>query len=256
MRKLKIFLLALIIPFAFISCEEDNDDQAGETQFNVHLTDALAAYTAVNIDIQAVEVFYANGTSTIITATNPGVYNLLDFNNGLDTLITSSMIPAGDLTQVRLILGSNNTVEEGGAQYPLQTPSAQQSGLKLNFNATLQANTQYDLWLDFDAQQSIVQKGNGDYLLKPVIRAFTKATTGGIDGSTDPVNAVTKVFVVTLSSDTVSTVPNSTGYFLLHGLDAGTYDVEFNTTTMYQDTTITGVNVTAGNTTNIGTINF
>lgn len=255
MQKMKILLLALIIPLAFVSCDND-DDAEGETRFKAHLTDGPAAYGAVNIDVQALEVFYADGSSTVITAINPGVYNLLIFNNGMDTLITSSMIPSGDIEQIRLVLGSNNSVEVNGVQHPLQTPSAQQSGLKINVDATLQANTEYHLWIDFDAYQSIVLQGNGDYLLKPVIRAFTKEKTGGIDGSTMPVHAVSRIYVVTSSSDTVSTIPNSSGYFKLDGLSSDSYDVTFNTMNMYQDTTIMNVTVNAGSTTNIGTINF
>jgi hypothetical protein len=255
MKNLLLFIVLLTIPFAFLNCNKENDN-AGETRFQVYLTDGPGDYDHVYIDIQSVEVFYASGGTHMMSAINPGVYDLLLFNNGLHTLLTSAMIPSGDISQVRLILGSNNSVVVNGTQYPLQTPSAQQSGLKLKFDATLLPNTTYDLWLDFDADKSIVVQGNGDYLLKPVIRAFTLPTTGGITGMINPAGAVNSVYVITSSSGTISTIPNASGYFLIYGLPAGSYDVHFDAILPFQNNTIQGVNVNVGSNTNIGVINF
>jgi hypothetical protein len=56
-----------------------------------------------------------------------------------------------------------------GVSYPLSTPSAEQSGLKLQVNATLEAGVVYTILLDFDANKSIVVTGNNTYKLKPVV---------------------------------------------------------------------------------------
>lgn len=253
MKNLILFIVLLTIPFAFLNCNKEDE---GETRFQVYLTDGPGDYDHVYIDIQSVEVFYANGPTHVMSAINQGVYDLLVFNNGLDTLLTSGMIPSGEISQVRLILGSNNSVVVNGIQYPLQTPSAQQSGLKLKFDAILLPNTTYDLWLDFDADKSIVVQGNGDYLLKPVIRAFTQATTGGITGMINPPGAVGSVNIITSTSGTISTFPNAAGYFLIYGLTAGNYDVHFDAILPFQNATVTGVNVNAGSNTNMGVINF
>jgi len=253
MKKLLMFVVLLTISFAFLHCNKEDE---GETRFHVYLTDGPGDYDHVYIDIQSVEVFYTNGPPHVISVISQGVYDLLVFNNGLDTLLTSAMIPSGDISQVRLILGSNNSVVVQGVQYPLQTPSAQQSGLKLNFHATLMPNTTYDLWLDFDASKSIVVQGTGNYLLKPVIRAFTLATTGGITGMINPPGAVGSAYVINSASDTIGTFPNAAGYFLIHGLAAGTYDIHFDAILPFLNTTVTGVNVITGSNTDMGVINF
>ena len=76
---------------------------------------------------------------------NAGIYNLLDFTNGLDTLLGSTVLPAGKISQMRLVLGSRNTVNIDGTISDLKTPSAQQSGLKFKIDATLKAGITYDV---------------------------------------------------------------------------------------------------------------
>jgi len=52
--------------------------------------------------------------------------------NGKDTLLVTDEIPSGMLSQIRLILGENNSVMVDSIVYDIKTPSAQESGLKLN----------------------------------------------------------------------------------------------------------------------------
>ncbi|MDP4263584.1 MAG: DUF4382 domain-containing protein [Bacteroidota bacterium] len=53
--------------------------------------------------------------------------------------------------------------------YPLTIPSGSESGLKIKLAKPLHA-TLDSLVIDFDAALSILQTGNGDYKLKPVLR--------------------------------------------------------------------------------------
>ena len=105
----------------------------------------------------------------LILSTNAGVYNLLDFQNGLDTLLATGTVPGDVLMELRFLLGDNNSVVVDGVQFPLDAPSAQDSGLKIKVDQALNLDIN-TLTLDFDAQQSILQTGAGAYKLKPVIR--------------------------------------------------------------------------------------
>ena len=124
----------------------------------------------VNIDLLAVRVNFSNDSSgwTDLTAV-PGVYNLLGLQNGLDTLVASGTVPAGNLKEIRLVLGSNNTIKVNGQVYPLTIPSGSESGLKIKVNKRLSAPMD-SLLVDFDAALSIFQEGTGDYKLKPVLK--------------------------------------------------------------------------------------
>jgi len=70
-----------------------------------------------------------------------------------------------------LVLGENNTIGVDGEIYDLETPRAQTSGLKIQIHAELEADQSYKILLDFDADNSIIETGNGKYKLKPVINA-------------------------------------------------------------------------------------
>ena len=179
MKTLKFLVLALALSTIWTACKKNKTDT---TPVNVRMTDAPGNFQQVNVDITGVE-FKINNGATVSLNVHSGVYNLLDFVNGIDTLIASADVPSGSLSQVRLILGTNNTVKVDGVVYPLSTPSAMQSGLKLNVNSTLIAGVVYNLLLDFDANQSVVLTGNGEYQLKPVIRTVSVATSGSIHGS-------------------------------------------------------------------------
>jgi hypothetical protein len=197
--KLHFILLTAITSAGLIfwSCKKSNHTGAatGTGHLQVMLTDGPANYDAVNIDVEKVEVNISSdsgansgadsGTNSgwqTVNLLRPGVYNLLKFSNGIDTLLAAADLPAGTISQMRLTLGDNNSVVIDSQSFPLKTPSAQQSGLKFNIHSTLTAGIVYRLWIDFDANRSIVSTGSGAYILKPVIRTYSEAIGGSIKG--------------------------------------------------------------------------
>ncbi len=248
-----IFALFLTL---FVSCKEDNVTNSGDTsQLKIYLTDAPAEYDAVYIDVQSVEIHSdADGWRTL-NVINPGIYDLLKFNSGIDTLIIDEDIAPQTISQIRLILGDNNSLVVDGVIHDLETPSAETSGLKLNVHYTFEAGIAYELWMDFDAEQSIVENGNGDYSLKPVIHVYTQAETGAIAGTIFPFDAAFYVMAST-PTDTIGTLIADDGSFLIGGVPAGTYNVTFSAVAGFSDITVNDVNVQTGNVTNLGAINI
>jgi hypothetical protein len=176
------FLGILLLVFTFQACKKTGNSNGQPSKMNIYLTDAPADYQAVWIDIQQVMVkgdadSAANDGWTTVPLLKPGKYNLLDLRNGKDTLLGGVSLPAGKVSQIRLILGDDNQIVlEDGSTVNMKTPSAQESGLKLDVDADLKAGIPYELVLDFDAARSIVKAGNsGQYILKPVIRTFAKS---------------------------------------------------------------------------------
>jgi hypothetical protein len=258
---MKIFFLSLLSACLFFSCTKNNDNTTstpGQTQFSVYLTDDPALYDEVNIDIDSVEIHYSDDASDDIWHTihmiSPGVHNLLRLTNGKDTLLASEKIASKNITQVRFILGDNNTVVKDGISYTLKTPSAQESGLKFNVDATLTAGIEYKIWTDFDADRSIVVTGNNQYLLKPVIRVYTEAISGSISGIILPLSSSSFVYVLNGSDTIASAIPDSlTGMFKVNGLAAGNYNISINGNNNFNDTLYNNVSVSVGNVTDIGT---
>jgi hypothetical protein len=218
-------VVGLLVIGSFLMFGACSDDSSGRATVEVRLTDAPAEYQEVNVDIQDVQVHSEGGdpeNGWISLSINKGVYNLLELTNGLDTLLGSTTLPAGKITQVRLILGENNTIKTGDVSSDLNTPSAQQSGLKVQVNTELKEGITYTILLDFDAARSIVATGSGQFNLKPVIRAITKAQDGAIKGNVTPLSAQPVVYAIN-GVDTVSTFTNEEGLFFVGGLIPANY---------------------------------
>lgn len=250
---LKKIMYATFIGLLFIqmtSCTKDKN--ASKAQLSVRMTDAPANYDAVMIDVQGVEITGSGGNAVLLNTT-VGMYNLLELSNGINTLIATGDLDAGAVSQIRLILGANSTVKVNNVVYPLSTPSAQQSGLKLQIHQTFEAGVSYSILLDFDASQSIVSKGNNEYQLKPVIRTIDTAISGSIKGSITPIGAIAAV-TATSNGLTYSSVTNASGMFLIAGLPAGTYDVTITPILPLLPVTITAKVVVVGASTNMGVI--
>jgi len=255
MKTIGLFLLLFALGLSVNSCkkEESNPVNSEPSPYRVRLTDAPAVYSAVNVDIQSIIITGNNGSNVTLNTT-AGIYNLLDFANGVDTLIATGSLNLAKVQQIRLVLGPNNTVVDSGVTYPLMTPSAQQSGLKIQVHHELQPGVAYEVLLDFDANQSIVKTGNGSYVLKPVIRAVENALSGSIKGSINPFGFLANV-TATSGSNSYSTVVDANGEFILAGLPPGTYSLTVTPVAPYNSVTVLNIVVTVGATTNVGVLN-
>ncbi len=172
--------------------------------------------------------------------------NLLDYQNGTVLDLGETELESGNYNQIRLLLGENNNVVVDGETYALTTPSSQQSGYKLNVNAEVEEGQVYDLVIDFDASQSIVVTGNGNYILKPVLRTVSVEEQASISGTVLPIEAEPYVYAIA-GEDTVGTQPDENGDFRLIGLDEGMYDVWFNPTNdAYVDSLVEDIELDEG----------
>lgn len=221
---LKLSLIALLF-IGFTSCSDDDSNNEGTAKLAVRLTDAPGDYEAVFVDVEEVVIKY-NGGDDVLLGINAGIYNLLELTAGVNVLLFNDEVPAGNISQIRLVLGENNTIVVDGQTLPLATPSAQQSGLKIQINENLEPGILYEFMLDFDVDKSIVSQGNGEYSLKPVIRATTVAESGAISGTVIPIGALTMVTAVNGLTE-ISTYTNLQGEFLLSGVPDGIYTVTF-----------------------------
>lgn len=206
------------------------------------LTDAPACgYDKVNVTIEKVRVHQSAsaseseaGWSEIVLSPARRV-DLLGLTNGVLMELGQTPLPAGKYTQLRLVLAenggsaplANSVVPSGGAEVALSTPSAQQSGLKLKTNIDVASNQMADFVIDFDACKSVVSAGNsGKYLLKPVISViprFISGVTGSV--STSIANGGTTLSLQQAGVTVRSTVPDSSGKFLLQPVAPGTYSL-------------------------------
>ena len=169
-RSLKFLSLLLLSSALFLTACEKDDNNASTT-LNVRLTDSPADYDEVNVDVKEIRVKFSNDTAQTgwtTLDTDAGVYNLLDFQDGKDTLIATASVPSKTVQQIRLVLGDNNTIKVNGIEFPLTIPSGSESGLKVMLNKKLSEPLE-TITVDFDAALSVHEE-NGGYKLKPVIQ--------------------------------------------------------------------------------------
>ena len=174
----KLLIIAMAVAIFGAGCRKLN---MAAGKLVVKMTDAPALYDEVNVEIKEVQVHYTDSTGAsggwVTLATNAGVYDLLKLQNDVTAVIaTGTKLPAGKIHQIRLILGTQNTVVVDSAEFALKIPSGGQTGIKINLDTVIDANADYQVTLDFDALKSVVVLGNGGFNLKPgiTVKSITK----------------------------------------------------------------------------------
>lgn len=200
----------------------------------VSMTDAPSKQLKnVFVNVAHAELFVNRGgkDSRIIVAQGLGMVDLLTLRNGVILPMHDLTLPEGtQIKAIRLVLNgdNNHSIKKDDSRCEMQTPSGQQSGIKIHLSApfTIEEGKDYSMVMDFDAEKSVVLKGNGDCLLKPVLKLLTVTSTDensgepevpvtdGTDGNTgggttDP--GTTDPVVTDPSSSGTTTVDNGGG---------------------------------------------
>jgi Domain of unknown function (DUF4382) len=196
-------------------------------------------------------------------------------------MLGSTGIQPGTFQQIRVILADNSatisgnqcgsaancvmlTSDASNTPHPLLLSSESQTGIKIPSGQlaggqfTIAAGQTKDLNIDFNACASIVQEGNGQFRLKPVLHAGEVATTSvsingtALDGATNqPVTGGVGVAALEQKDANgvdrviMETLIGTNGAFVFCPVPAGAYDVVVSAIngagTVYAATVITGV---------------
>jgi hypothetical protein len=214
--------------------------------------DPVPVLDSVFIDLQKLEVkleddSLSNGGWVSLNI-HPGVYNILRFRNGMDTLFASGTLPNAKIQKIRLTLGANNSVMKNGQVFPLNVHSNDREIIANvePFNFDIVPPDQVLFWIDFDAGRSIQVDNSGPgnnngYRLKGHIKLFSRSHSGRIEGKVLPAAANPLVMAIN-GTDTTTAIPDfQDGEYKIVGLHAGNYKVFFDGRNGYQDTTINNV---------------
>lgn len=286
MKKTNLFVAAsliAIVSLVAVACNKSTsvENGPGIQQVNFMLTDGPGSYDNVFIDIKSLQIVIdtaregsrkrdtcnwdhigshreSRKDSGLVWTTIPikaGVYDILKFRNGLDTLFASANVPKGSVRLVRIEFGANNSVVKDSVNYPLNlSPNLPNFiVIKLKGNEFEEfASRRHRLWLDFDVSRSIIEVNDRFYLI-PVMHTFVEKNTASVAGKVKPRDAKA---VITLfnNTDTAYALPNKEGEFKMRGLKDGTYKLFVKASNGYRDTTINNVVVVQPKTTSVGVI--
>lgn len=275
-----------LLVIAFASCSKNdassNPPNINQNKLSIYLTDGPGYFDSVLVNIKSIAVkidstqkwwghdgFHHNwwnnwgnqdqqdpGAFWDTLQINPGIYNLLKFANGADTVLSSTNIPKGRIVAFKITLSNTgNSLVKNGVSYPLNLVPGWSTVYIRVFGDNFQSVTSnhYKIWIDFDAGRSVIKVFDGQFYLRPFLRAYAVSNTGSVTGIVKPRDAM-PVISVGNSTDTLYAMPGKEGMFMVRGLPEGTYSVFINASNGYQDTTINNVNIISGKSVNLGTI--
>lgn len=191
-----VLSLAIVLSgaLAFTGCDTVGTSDPDGGQLTVLLTDAPGDITKAEVTIERVAVVptedttdgEANEGGLDVMSEESMTVDLTTLQNGVTEMLGEITIPEGDYSQIRLITAREATVEyeadDGSTQSAeLMLPSADETGIKINFNAFSidDSADEVEITLDFNVEDSFVEAGqSGKYIFKPVVRADSVVTNG------------------------------------------------------------------------------
>ncbi len=274
-------MMAVAGTLVMTACNKNTSAEPNATskqELSLFLTDGPGIFDKVLIDIRSVKVLVDTGKDTRRRDTTnwnraganeqrkdsslvwetlsitPGIYDVLKLRNGADTLLSASKIPKGAVRLIKIEIGTNNSVVKDSVVYPVYLPANALNYILIELKGhecEEYVPGKIRLWLDFDITRSIIQDGTKFYL-RPVFHFYTVSTTGSLAGTVVPKEGFPVVTVYN-ATDTAYALPDKEGRFKLRGLKDGTYNVYYNASNGYFDSTIRNVVIKAPNETSVGT---
>jgi|GEM_PF-1516600 len=189
--KAKIFagVLIAISSICFSGCQKDEgmllvqDDpdsrpSPGITEVAVHMTNNSHPGTRlqqVNVDIVVVRVQMSTG-EWVDLPTKAGIYDLLALQNGVSTAIVNpSGATAGEIIDMRLVIGSRNSVVVGdGSVFPLHVIGGREHRVKMpGTSIVARDGHSVRILIDFNAQRSLMRSDDlTTYKMEPRIKVM------------------------------------------------------------------------------------
>ncbi|CAN5464525.1 hypothetical protein BH11BAC1_BH11BAC1_23300 [soil metagenome] len=169
--KIKSIVFCMFLAFINVlisGCKQEDSNPSSSLM--IRMKDAPASFDQVNVEVVEIQIHNDVNGWQVIPVTD-SIYDLLLLQGNTTTFLANAILPSGNISQVRLLLGTQNSVKVAGVVYPLSLSSEDETGLKLNIHQNLLGGVTYDLLIDFHADESIVEEGNGTYKLKPVLSA-------------------------------------------------------------------------------------
>ena len=169
MKNIKIILLAIIL-LIISSCKKDSE----QANMSVYLQDAPAAsFEKIKVELKAIEIYSDVDGAWVTLTVNNTVYDLLTLDSIHPAYLGKMTIRGGTISQIRLVIGTQNSVIVGGIEHPLLLDPADLDKLKISIKENIKDGSSYKLTIDFKASESI-HENSGTYHLKASLKMTIK----------------------------------------------------------------------------------
>ena len=198
MKKSYLFIgivISIVIAIAiFFACTQANtnnkngengngttyETENGETLLQIRIHDAPFKNSGktveeLNITIDRIDIIKSDGGKKVTISEKRQTMDILKIAKSDPVILSTVPVEPGTYEQLRLVLTEDNTIKVDGEVFPIKTPSAQQSGLKLKGPFTIPKGKLFRLDLDFKAEESVIYNKGQGYILKPVIEISNAA---------------------------------------------------------------------------------
>lgn len=262
MRRLAVLMASLFVAaLAAYGCGDDDDNNPNpgpgnpQGRVRLRLTDAPADFDSIVIGIREISIRRGNDTTGWLRFTPAQQFvDVLTLRNGVFLDLGTFTVPAGNIGAMRMLLDSTSHVVVSGQRQPIMLTPGDTVGYEMTTDVNVAAGATVDVGIDFDALRSLRADGAGGWNIEPNFRLAPFNGTGSIAGTITPGDSLAGIYVLSGADTVASTFNASSGDFAVTLLNPGTYNVLVYGATNQRDTTITGVTVTAGQATNLGTI--
>lgn len=257
MNRQLIRQLALpVVLLGVAGCTDSTGSTGGTANLHVVLTDGPGIeFDSAVVYISTVTLLPVEGDPIVITDEG-GRFDLLELQNGVTAELGDVTIPAGDYSELRLVVDSAYVglsapyeFTDGTTERSLKVPSGAQSGIKVKLStADGDATTSFVtiapgetiLVVDFDVSRNFKTQGNPNtpaglkgVLFTPVLRAVVQDVAGSIAGTVTseaddaPIAGLTVRATMDVDGETVeaTAVTGEDGTYVIWFLAPGTWEV-------------------------------
>jgi hypothetical protein len=216
----------LLVGFAFlVSCSDSltDSDETATGQIRMLTFDAPLQMNAdhIYLDIEEVSVHQTEEDTEegwTVIATPDSIFDYLELVNGVKAVLADTALEVGHYTQMRLLLGQENSIVVDGVEHSLLIPSGVQTGVKLNLDFDVNDDEIIEIYVDFNAAKSISHTPDQGYIMRPTFRAFKRVTSGTISGAVSDITshpiAIASVHAIS-GEDTTTTLTDTLGTYML-----------------------------------------
>jgi hypothetical protein len=193
--------LAMVLGLGFTACDSSTGNN--NARVNIRLTDAPGDLASAEVEILEIYIQGStdDGSDRVVLYDGGETFDLLTLTDGVtEQLAEDIVVPAGNYSQLRIVVGDASITTEGGTTYStaegtLTCPSCAQSGFKIKLptgSVRLEGDANIVL-VDFDVSQSFGHQAgaSGNWVMHPVVMATDFQATGSLGGTVALADGVT-----------------------------------------------------------------